>query len=124
MAFGGGALGALLFSNVSAADFSVIEGLAAGAMLTMIAQTMLPEAYIKGGNVVGLATLMGFLVALFFKELGCGRRLSGRSTPLRGAPTTNTTPSRSARRRTPARCLSAHPTRRPGCPSRRHRARG
>jgi hypothetical protein len=36
----------------------------------MIAQTMLPEAHIKGGNIVGLATLMGFLIALFFKELG------------------------------------------------------
>ena len=48
----------------------MIEGIAAGAMLTMIAQTMLPEAYIKGGNVVGLATLSGFLIALFFKELG------------------------------------------------------
>jgi hypothetical protein len=39
-------------------------------MLTMIAQTMLPEAYIKGGSVVGLTTLMGFLTALLFKELG------------------------------------------------------
>ena len=66
----GAALGALFFGNASAAHFSVIEGVAAGAMLTMIAQTMLPEAYIKGGNVVGLATLAGFLVALFFKELG------------------------------------------------------
>ena len=65
----GAALGALFFGNASAANFAIIEGLAAGAMLTMIAQTMLPEAYIKGGNVVGLATLAGFLVALFFKEL-------------------------------------------------------
>ena len=63
-------LGALFFGNASAANFSIIEGIAAGAMLTMIAQTMLPEAYIKGGNIVGLATLAGFLVALFFKELG------------------------------------------------------
>lgn len=66
----GAALGALFFGNASAANFAIIEGLAAGAMLTMIAQTMLPEAYIKGGNVVGLATLAGFLVALFFKDLG------------------------------------------------------
>jgi CRP-like cAMP-binding protein len=66
----GAALGALFFGTASAGNFAVIEGLAAGAMLTMIAQTMLPEAYIKGGNVVGLATLMGFLTALLFKELG------------------------------------------------------
>lgn len=66
----GAALGALFFGNVSAAHFSVIEGIAAGAMLTMIAQTMLPEAYFKGGNIVGMATLLGFLTALFFKEIG------------------------------------------------------
>jgi CRP-like cAMP-binding protein len=66
----GAALGALFFGNASAANFAVIEGIAAGAMLTMIAQTMLPEAYIKGGSVVGLTTLMGFLTALLFKELG------------------------------------------------------
>lgn len=66
----GAALGALFFASASSGHFAIIEGIAAGAMLTMIAQTMLPEAYIKGGNVVGLATLSGFLVALFFKELG------------------------------------------------------
>jgi zinc transporter, ZIP family len=45
-----------------------IEGLAAGAMLTMIAQTMLPEAVHLGGvKVVGLATLIGYLSAVAFK---------------------------------------------------------
>ncbi|MES2837729.1 MAG: hypothetical protein V4667_09410 [Bacteroidota bacterium] len=45
-----------------------IEGLAAGAMLTMIAQTMLPEAvHIGGTKVVGLATLVGYLSAVAFK---------------------------------------------------------
>jgi hypothetical protein len=38
-------------------------------MLTMIAQTMLPEAYFKGGSLVGFATLLGFLSAGFFKTL-------------------------------------------------------
>uniref|UniRef100_A0A7S0Y2J0 Uncharacterized protein n=2 Tax=Hemiselmis andersenii TaxID=464988 RepID=A0A7S0Y2J0_HEMAN len=38
-----------------------MEGLAAGAMLTMIAQTMLPEAIEKGGAGMGVATLCGFL---------------------------------------------------------------
>jgi zinc transporter ZupT len=41
----------------------------AGAMLTMIAETMMPKAYFKGGSVVGMSTLMGFLVAIFFKSL-------------------------------------------------------
>ena len=45
-----------------------IEGLAAGAMLTMIAETMLPEAYEQGGSgVVGLSTLAGFLAAMAVK---------------------------------------------------------
>jgi zinc transporter ZupT len=45
-----------------------IEGLAAGAMLTMIAQTMIPEAvHIGGAKVVGLATLIGYLGAVAFK---------------------------------------------------------
>jgi CRP-like cAMP-binding protein len=44
------------------------EGLAAGAMLTMIAQTMIPEAvHLGGGEVVGLSTLAGFLSAVGFK---------------------------------------------------------
>ena len=48
-----------------------IEGLAAGAMLTMIANTMLPEAFEQGGSTItGLSTLGGFLTALFVKLLG------------------------------------------------------
>ena len=47
-----------------------IEGLAAGAMLTMIAQTMLPEAvHLGGSKVVGLSTLIGYLSAVAFKLL-------------------------------------------------------
>jgi hypothetical protein len=30
---------------------------------------MLPEAYIKGGSIIGFSTLMGFLAALFFQTL-------------------------------------------------------
>jgi hypothetical protein len=45
-----------------------IEGLAAGAMLTMIAQTMIPEAvHVGGAKVVGLSTLIGYLAAVAFK---------------------------------------------------------
>lgn len=47
-----------------------IEGLAAGAMLTMIAETMLPEAFDQGGSgIVGLSTLAGFLAAMAVKVL-------------------------------------------------------
>jgi hypothetical protein len=44
--------------------------MAAGAMLTMISQTMLPEAYLRGGSVVGIATPLGFLAAVLLKPLG------------------------------------------------------
>jgi CRP-like cAMP-binding protein len=45
-----------------------LEGLAAGAMLTMIAETMLPEAFEQGGGTIaGLSTLVGFLAALAIK---------------------------------------------------------
>jgi CRP-like cAMP-binding protein len=48
-----------------------IEGMAAGAMLTMIANTMLPEAYEHGGSTIaGLSTLIGFIAALCVKVIG------------------------------------------------------
>ncbi len=49
----------------------MMEGLAGGAMLTMIAQTMMPEAFEHGGGpVVGYSTLGGFLAALLAKLIG------------------------------------------------------
>ncbi|CAK0819457.1 unnamed protein product [Prorocentrum cordatum] len=71
----GAAVGALLFPPGSSGDLHVesaiagVEGLAAGAMLTMIAQTMMPEAFEQGGDIVGLSTLAGFLCALSVKLL-------------------------------------------------------
>ncbi|NLJ06077.1 MAG: cyclic nucleotide-binding domain-containing protein [Sphingobacteriales bacterium] len=47
--------------------FGLLEGVAAGAMLTMIAETMLPEAYHKYSSITGFSTLMGFLVAILLK---------------------------------------------------------
>jgi len=41
-----------------------IEGLAGGAMLTVICETMLPEAFHEGGKVVGMSALGGFLTAM------------------------------------------------------------
>ena len=65
----GAALGNLFFVDAPTFAVSIVEGLAAGAMLTMIAQTMLPEAYFKGGSIIGFSTLLGFLAALFFKSI-------------------------------------------------------
>lgn len=65
----GAALGALLLKGASDAVFALIEGVAAGAMLTMVAETMLPEAFHKGGGIVGISTLAGFLAAVSFNTL-------------------------------------------------------
>ena len=46
---------------------AVFMAFGAGAMLTMIAETMLPEAFEQGGSVIGLSTLGGFLSALVIK---------------------------------------------------------
>jgi zinc transporter ZupT len=69
----GAGVGVLIFPHNGGASsymlLSAIEGLAAGAMLTMIAETMLPEAFEQGGAIVGFSTLLGFLTALIVKVL-------------------------------------------------------
>jgi len=39
------------------------QAFAAGALLAMLAESMIPEAYETGGRPVGLATCLGFAVA-------------------------------------------------------------
>ncbi len=66
----GAGIGYSIGADVSPTLVVMMEGLAAGAMLTMIAQTMIPEAIHLGGpTVVGLSTLSGFLGAIAFKLL-------------------------------------------------------
>lgn len=65
----GAFFGNIFFENVSPMMFALVDGLAAGAMLTMIAETMLPEAFHIGGTVTGLSALAGFLTTLLFKVL-------------------------------------------------------
>jgi zinc transporter ZupT len=63
-------LGAVMGEWVPHNAMVFIEGLAAGAMLTMICAAMLPEAtHLAPPNWVGLATLSGFFSALLFKVL-------------------------------------------------------
>lgn len=64
----GAVVGYSIGAEVSPVLVVAIEGLAAGAMLTMIAQTMIPEAvHLGGATVTGLATLGGFVAAVAFK---------------------------------------------------------
>ncbi len=55
--------GYLFLAGASGEIVAVIQSFAAGAILTMLASTMLPEAYEEGGAVVGVVTTAGFLVA-------------------------------------------------------------
>ena len=41
----------------------IAEAFAAGAVLMVLADSMIPEAYRHGGRAVGLATVAGYLVA-------------------------------------------------------------
>lgn len=66
----GAGLGYLLAGALNPTWLIFAEGLAAGAMLTMIAAAMIPEAVHMGNaSAVGLSTLAGFLAAISFKLL-------------------------------------------------------
>lgn len=63
----GAGIGNVILAEASPDMFAFISGMAAGAMLTVIAETMLPEAYARGGSIIGFVTLVGFLSAIMFK---------------------------------------------------------
>jgi zinc transporter ZupT len=66
----GAAIGAYVGEHVPHGYLVFVEGLAAGAMLTMICAAMLPEAaHLASPNLVGLSTLTGFLCSILFKLL-------------------------------------------------------
>lgn len=54
------ALGFVLLDDAPVALTATIEAFAAGAILTMLADTMMPEAYDDAGPAVGLATVLGY----------------------------------------------------------------
>ena len=45
------------------------QAFAAGALLVMLIDAMVPEAFEKGGRVVGLATLLGYALAVLLSEV-------------------------------------------------------
>jgi ZIP family zinc transporter len=47
-----------------------IESFAAGAILTMLADTMMPESFADAGAYVGLVTVLGFALAFFLSNVG------------------------------------------------------
>jgi ZIP family zinc transporter len=52
-----------LFQHSSPGTVSFVLAFAAGAIITMLADTMMPEAFDDGGKWVGVATTLGFAVA-------------------------------------------------------------
>jgi zinc transporter, ZIP family len=62
-------LGYFFLANASEDVVASIQSFAAGAILTMLASTMMPEAYEEGGQVVGLVTSVGFLLSFILSRL-------------------------------------------------------
>lgn len=66
------ALGYGLFSAAPKHWLSLIQAFAAGAILVMLANSMIPESYEHGGKLTGLFTVIGFFssVSIIVAELG------------------------------------------------------
>jgi zinc transporter, ZIP family len=58
-----------LFGDASPRTLAFVLAFAGGAVLTMLADTMMPEAFERGGKLVGLATTLGFVVAFWVSSL-------------------------------------------------------
>jgi ZIP family zinc transporter len=65
-------LGYAFFGDSSPQTIAFVQGFAAGAILTMLADTMMPEAFANGGPVVGLATTVGFALAFLIATVEGG----------------------------------------------------
>jgi ZIP family zinc transporter len=63
------AAGYVLLDGSSPDLIAFIQTYAAGAILVMLADTMMPEAFQHGGNVAGLVTVLGFALAFFLSQL-------------------------------------------------------
>ena len=64
------ALGYGLVWALPGVDGTYVQAFAAGAVLTMLADTMMPEAFAHGGKAVALLTVLGFLLAGLLSALG------------------------------------------------------
>jgi ZIP family zinc transporter len=62
--------GSAIFSHASQDVLAAVLGVAAGAILAMLADTMMPEAYEQGGHWVALFTVLGFACAFLLSKLG------------------------------------------------------
>ena len=58
-----------LVASRNSSEGVLAEAFAAGALLTMLTDTMIPEAFEYGGKLVGLMTVFGFIVAFALSQL-------------------------------------------------------
>jgi ZIP family zinc transporter len=63
-------VGYLALGDASPEVVAVITAVAAGAILTMIADTMIPEAFERTRTWTGVITTLGFLLAFTIHVLG------------------------------------------------------
>jgi ZIP family zinc transporter len=62
--------GYALLGGAPAAVLAAITALAGGAILAMIADTMIPEAFEKAHLLIGLITVAGFLISFSLSQVG------------------------------------------------------
>jgi ZIP family zinc transporter len=62
-------VGYALADSISGEFLAVANGFAAGALLVMLVDSMVPEARAKAGRTAGLATVVGFAVAITLSNL-------------------------------------------------------
>ncbi len=59
----------LFLKNLNLNTLGIILSFASGAILAMLADSMIPEAYEEGGYLIGLLTICGFLTAFIIYKL-------------------------------------------------------
>lgn len=62
-------LGALLLAGAGASTVAFVTTIAAGGILAMLANTMIPEAFSRDHSLTGLITAVGFLTAFILHEI-------------------------------------------------------
>jgi len=59
-----------VFSHFSPTTIAMVLALAAGGILAMLVDTMIPEAFSKTHNLTGLVTVLGFITSFILSKLG------------------------------------------------------
>ncbi|MHB1376398.1 MAG: ZIP family metal transporter [Candidatus Humimicrobiaceae bacterium] len=59
----------IFLKNINLNVRGIIESFASGAILAMLADSMMPEAYEEGGYLIGFLTMLGFLTAFILSKV-------------------------------------------------------